>query len=50
MALCPINCSKHQALEASLAKMESKSKHWKQEAKVGTEKIERDEKEMDEAK
>ena len=42
--------SKHQALDASLAKAESKSKHWKQEAKASAEKIERVEKERDEAK
>ena len=42
--------SKHQALDASLAKAESKFKHWKLEAKAGTEKIERVEKERDEAK
>ena len=35
---------------ASLAKVESKSKCWKREAKSGAEKIERAEKEMDEAK
>ena len=33
-----------------MAKAESKSKHWKQEAKVGVEKIERAKKERDEAK
>ena len=33
--------SKHQALEASLAKAESKLKRLKQEAKDGAEKIER---------
>ena len=42
--------SKHQALDASLAKAESKSQHWKQEAKGRAEKIERAEKEKDEAK
>ena len=42
--------SKHQAFDASLAKIESKSKHWKQEAKAGAEKIERAEKEREEAK
>ena len=42
--------SKHQALDTSLAKEESKSKHWKREAKVGAERIEREEKEMDKAK
>ena len=42
--------SKHQALNASLAKAKSKSKHWEKEAKVGVEKIERAEKERDEAK
>ena len=33
-----------------MAKAKSKSKHWKQEAKAGTEKIERVEKERDKAK
>ena len=42
--------SKHQALYASLAKAESKLKHWKQEAKASAEKIKRVEKERDEAK
>ena len=42
--------SKHQALDASLAKADSKSKHWKQEAKTGAEKIKRVEKERDKAK
>ena len=42
--------SKHQALDASLTKAESKSKHWKREAKADAEKIERAEKERDEAK
>ena len=42
--------SKHQALDASLAKAESMSKHWKREAKGDTEKIEREEKERGEAK
>ena len=42
--------SKHQALDTSLAKAESKAKHWKQEAKCGVEKIEWVEKERDEAK
>ena len=42
--------SKHQALDASLAKAKSKSKHWEREAKTGVEKIERAEKERDEAK
>ena len=42
--------SKHQALDASLAKAESKEKYWKQEAQAGAEKIEREEKERDEAK
>ena len=46
----PSAVSKNQALDASLAKVESKSKHWKQEAKAGAEKIEREEKERDEAK
>ena len=42
--------SKHQALDTSLAKAESKVKWWKQEAKVGVDKIEQAEKEMDETK
>ena len=42
--------SKHQALDASLAKEESKLKRLKQEAKDGAEKIERSKKEKDEAK
>ena len=42
--------SKHQALDASLSKAKSKSKHWEMEAKVGGEKIARIEKERDEAK
>ena len=42
--------SKHQALGASLAKAESKAKHWKQESIVGEEKIEWVKKERDEAK
>ena len=37
-------------MNASLAKAESKAKHWKQEAKVGAEKIEQVEKERDEAR
>ena len=41
---------KHQALDASLAKAKSKLKHWELEAKVGSEKITRMEKERDEAK
>ena len=41
--------SKHQALDASLAKAKS-SKHWEREAKAGAEKIVRAEKERDEAK
>ena len=41
---------KHRALEASLAKAESKSQHWKQEVKANAEKIARAEKERDEAK
>ena len=32
--------SKHQILDASLAKVEAKSKHWKREAKAGAKKIE----------
>ena len=42
--------SKHQALEASLAKAKSKSKHWEREAKAGGERIAWMEKERDEAK
>ena len=42
--------SKHQALDASLAKAKSKSKHWEWEAKVSGERIARVEKERDEAK
>ena len=42
--------SKHQALDASLAKAESKSKHWKREAKAGAEKIKQEEKERNEVK
>ena len=42
--------SKHQALYASLDKEESKSKRWKKEVKAGAEKIERAEKERDQAK
>ena len=41
--------SKHQALDASLAKAKSKSKHWEREAKAGGERILRMEKERDEA-
>ena len=37
-------------MDASLAKAKSKSKHWKQEAKAGVEKIEQTEKERDETK
>ena len=33
-----------------MAKAKSKSKHWEREAKVGAEKVERAEKERDEAK
>ena len=40
--------SKHQALNASLAKAKSRSRHW--EAKVGVEKTARVENERDEAK
>ena len=36
--------SMHQALDASLVKAESRSKHWEREAKVGAEKIRRAEK------
>ena len=42
--------SKHQALDASLAKEESKAKHWKRETRAGEEKIELVEKERDKAK
>ena len=35
---------------ASLAKVKSKAKHWEREAKAGVEKVERAEKERDEAK
>ena len=42
--------SKHQALDAYLAKVESKSKHGKREAKAGVEKIEREKKKRDKAK
>ena len=38
------------ALDASLAKAKSKSKHWEREAKVGGERIAWMEKERDEAK
>ena len=31
--------SKHQALDASLSKAKSRSKHWKREAKAGAEKV-----------
>ena len=41
--------SKHQALDASLAKAKSKSKHWEQETKAGGERIARMEKERNEA-
>ena len=37
-------------MDASLAKAKSRSKHWELEAKAGKEKIERMEKEMDEAR
>ena len=37
-------------MDAFLAKAKSKSKHWELEAKVGAEKVERAEKERDEAK
>ena len=42
--------SKHQALDASLAKAKCKSKHWEGEAKASGERIARIEKERDEAK
>ena len=41
--------SKHQALDASLVKVESNAKYWKQEAQASAEKIEREKKERDEA-
>ena len=47
---CGLVVSKHQALDASLAKAESKLKHLKQEAKDGVEKIERPDKERNKAK
>ena len=42
--------SKHQGLDASLAKAESRSKHWEREAKAGAKKIRRAEKEREEAR
>ena len=42
--------SKHQALDTSLARTKSKSKHWEREAKAGVEKIARADKERDKAK
>ena len=42
--------SKHQALDASLAKEKPKSKHWERAAKAGAENIEWAEKEMDEVR
>ena len=41
--------SKHQALNASLAKAKSRSKHWEREAKADAENIKRAEKEREEA-
>ena len=42
--------SKHQALDASLAKAKSRAKHWERKAKAGGEKIVRMEKEREEVK
>ena len=42
--------TKHQALDASLAKAKSRSKHWEWEAKAGAKKIAWVEKKRDEAK
>ena len=42
--------SKHQALDTSLAKAKSMSKHWEQEAKAGAEKTAKAKKERGEAK
>ena len=42
--------SKHQALNASLAKARFWSKHWEREAKAGVEKTAGEEKERDKAK
>ena len=42
--------SKNQALDASLAKAKSRSKHWEREAKAGVEKTAGAEKVRDEAK
>ena len=42
--------SKHRALEESLSKAKSWSRHWERKAKEGTEKIAGEEKERDEAK
>ena len=42
--------SKHQALDDSLAKAKSRSKHWEREAKADAEKIKGVVKEMEEAK
>ena len=42
--------TKHQALDASLAKAKSRSKHWEQEVKAGVQKIAGAEKKMDQAK
>ena len=41
---------KHQALDASLAKAESRSKNWEREAKADAKKIRRAEKEREEAR
>ena len=50
MTLRNFGSTPNQALDSSLAKAESKLKHWKREAKTDAEKIERAEKEMDKAK
>ena len=42
--------TKHQALDISLDKDKSRSKHWEREAKASAEKVVGVEKEMDEAK
>ena len=42
--------SKHQALDTSLAKAKSRSKHWEHEAKAGAEKTAKAKKERGEAK
>ena len=50
MTLCGSATSKHQALEESLSKAKSWSRHWEWKAKEGKEKIAGAEKERDEAK